>query len=142
MRAEELTAGDKVVPLAFLCVTTGLVAGALICGLVAWRFGNPWWHMVLALLTGGVLGWLIGKVMAKIFLSAPGDNVLVVKAGAGALSKTMLSSLLGAVAAAIVLGPGYAFIIGGVAVIKSVALMSVGIALLVGVFWGLMSALL
>lgn len=142
MRAEQLTAGDKVIPLAYLCVTTGLVAGALICGLVAWRFGNPWWHMVLALLTGGVSGWIIGKLMAAVFLSAPGDNLLVVKAGAGALSKTILSSLLGAVAAAVLLGPGYAFVIGGAAVIKSVALMSVGIALAVGVFWGLMSALL
>ena len=142
MRAEQLNTGDKVIPLAYLCVTTGLVAGALICGLVAWRLGNPWWHIVSALLIGGVFGWLIGKVMAAVFLFAPGDNLLVVKAGAGALSKTLLSSLLGAVTAAMVLGPGYAFLVGGAAVIKSVALISVGIALTVGVFWGLMSALL
>jgi hypothetical protein len=142
MGAELLTTGDKVIPLGFLCSTTGLITGAIVSGLVAWRAGNPWWHIVLAVLMGGVLGWLIGKVMAVVFLSAPGDNVLVVKAGASALPKTILSSLLGAVTTVIVLGLGYAFVIGGAVLIKSVALMSIGIALVVGVFWGLMSALL
>lgn len=142
MAAEQLTTGDKVIPLGFLCVTTGLITGAIVSGLVAWRAGNPWWYILLAVLIGGVLGWLIGKVMAVVFLSAPGDNVLVVKAGASALPKTILSSLLGAVTAAIILGLGIAFVIGGAALIKSVALMSIGIALVVGVFWGLMSALL
>jgi formate/nitrite transporter FocA (FNT family) len=80
--------------------------------------------------------------MAVVFLSAPGNNVLVVKAGASALQKTILSSLLGAVTAAIVLGLGYAFVIVGTALIKSVALMSIGIALVVGVFWGVMTVLL
>ena len=142
MEEKQINTGDKVISLGFLCVTTGLITGAIVSGLVAWTVDNPWVYIVLVVLIGGFLGWLIGKGVAAVFFSAPSDYVLVVKAGSGALPKTILSSLLGAVIAAMVLGLGFAFVIGGITLIKSMALMLIGTALVVGVFWGLMSALL
>lgn len=96
----------------------------------------------MAVVVGGTVGGIIGKAVARIIYSAPGDQVRVVKAGPGTMSKTLLASLLGAIAATALLGFGTAAVLGGLALVKSIALLSVVGAVVVGVLWGILSALL
>lgn len=142
METPQLNAGDTVVSLGSLSTTSAILCGSISAGLLSWELDSPWWGVVVAVVGGGTVGGIIGKAVARIFYSAPGDQVQVVKAGPGGMSKTLLASLLGAIAATALLGFATAALLGGLALVKSIALLSVGGAVVVGVLCGVLSALL
>ncbi len=142
METPKLKSGDTVVPLGSLSTTVAMLCGSINAGLVSWELKSPWWGVVVAVAVGGTIGSLIGKAIARMLYSAPGDQVPVVKAGPAGLPKTLVASLLGAIAATALLGFGAAAVLGGLALVKSIALISAVSAVLVGVLWGVLSALL
>lgn len=97
---------------------------------------------MVAVAVGGIIGGLIGKAIARMLYSASGDQVQVVKAGPAGLPKTLGASLVGAIVATALLGFGAAAVLGGLALVKSIALVSAVSAVLVSVLWGILSALL
>ncbi len=103
---------------------------------------RPWWGVVIGVAVGGIAGNLIGKAIALRLYTAPGDQVQVVKAGPAALPKTLVASLLGAIAATALVGFGPAAGLGGLALVESIAGISAVSAVLVGVLWGVLSAVL
>ncbi len=142
MEPPKLNSGDTVIPLGSLSTTVAMLCGAINAGLVAWALERPWWGVVIAVAVGGTLGNLIGRALARRLYSAPGDQVQVVKAGPGALPKTLGASLLGAIAATVLLGFGPAAGLGGLALVESIAMISAVSAVLAGVLWGILSAVL
>lgn len=99
METPKLKSGDTVVPLGSLSTTVAILCGSINAGIVSWELESPWWGVVVALAIGGTIGSLIGKVIARILYSAPGDQVQVVKTGPASLPKTLVASLLGAIPA-------------------------------------------
>jgi len=142
MEPPQLNSGDTVVSLGSLSTTSAILCGSINAGLLSWALDSPWWGVGVAVVVGGTVGGIIGKAVAQIIYSAPGDQVQVVKAGPGAMSKTLLASLLGAIAATALLGFGTAAVLGGLALVESITLLSVVGAVVVGVVWGILSALL
>ena len=142
METPTLNSGDTVVPLGSLCTTVAMLCGSINAGFVSWELESPWWGVVVAVAVGGAIGSLIGKAIARMLYSAPGDRVRVVKAGSAGLPKSLVASLLGAIAATALLGFGPAAALGGLELVKSIALFSAVSAVLVGVSWGILSALL
>ncbi len=142
METPKMKSGDTVVPLGSLSTTVAMLCGSINAGLVSWELKSPWWGVVVAVAVGGTIGSLIGMAIARMLYSAPGDQVQVVKAGPAGLPKTLVASLLGAIAATALLGFGAAAVLGGLALVKSIALISAVSAVLVGVLWGVLSALL
>ena len=142
METPKLNSGDAVVSLGSLSTTVAMLCGAINAGLVAWGLERPWWGVAVAVAVGGAIGNLIGRAIARRLYLAPGDRVEVVKAGPAALPKTLGASLLGAIAATALVGFGPAAGLGGLALVKSVAMISAISAVLVGVFWGILSAVL
>ncbi len=142
MASPELNSGDTIVSLGSLSTTAAMLCGSINAGLVSWELESPWWGMVVAVAVGGTMGILIGKAVARMLYSAPGDQVLIVKAGPAGLPKTLAASLLGAIAATALLGFGGAAVLGGFPLVESIALISAGSAVVVGVSWGILSALL
>lgn len=142
MDTPTLNSGDTVVPLGTLATTVAILCGAINAGLISWELESPWWGVVVAVAIGGALGSLIGKAITRMLYSAPGDQVQLVKVGPASLPKTLVASLLGAIAATALLGFGVAAILGGLALVKSIALISAVSAVLIGVLWGILSALL
>lgn len=142
METPKLNSGDTVVPLGALSTTAAMLCGSISAGLVSWELESPWWGVVVAVAGGGAIGSLIGKAVARMLYSAPRDQVQVVKAGPAALPKTLVAALLGATAATALLGFGAAAVLGGLALVESIALISAVSAVLVGVLWGVSSAML
>ncbi len=142
METPKLNSGDTVVPLGSLSTTAAMLCGAINAGLVAWALERPWWGVVIGVAVGGIAGNLIGKAIARSLYTAPGDQVQVVKAGPAALPKTLVASLLGAIAATALVGFGPAAGLGGLALVESIAMISAVSAVLVGVLWGILSAVL
>ncbi len=142
METPKLNSGDTVVPLGSLSTTAATLCGAINAGLVAWALERPWWGVVIGVAVGGIAGNLIGKAIALRLYTAPGDQVQVVKAGPAALPKTLVASLLGAIAATALVGFGPAAGLGGLALVESIAGISAVSAVLIGVLWGVLSAVL
>ncbi len=142
METPKLNSGDTVVPLGSLSTTVAMLCGSINAGFVSWELESPWWGVVVAVAVGGTIGSLIGKAIARMLYSAHRDQVQVVKAGPAALPKTLVASLLGAITATALLGFGAAAVLGGLALVKSIALISAVSAVLVGVLWGILSAVL
>ncbi len=141
METPKLKSGDTVVPLGSLSTTVAMLCGSINAGLVSWKLESPWWGIVVAVVAGGAIGHLIGKAIGRMLYSAPEDQFLVVKAGPAALPKTLLASFLAVGAATFVLGICAAAVLGGLALVKAIALISVISAVVLGALCGILSAL-
>lgn len=141
LETPKLNSGDTVVSLGSLSITVAMLCGAINSGLVSWELEKPWWVLVLAVAAGGAMGKLIGRALARMLYSSPPDRVAVVKAGPAALPKTLVASLLGAIAATALLGFAPAAVLGGLVLVMSITLISAASAVVVGILWGILAAL-
>lgn len=142
MEPSQLKPGDTVIPLAGLCITVAIICGAVNSAIVTWNFNPIWWLTIVAFFVGAVLSWVIAKVASSLVYPASPDNVCVVKAGASALPKTIAAAMMGSVVGLLICGLGYAFIIGGSALVTSVGVPLIFISVIIGCLWGVLSALL
>ena len=142
MSTPELKPGDTVVALGVLSTTVALLAGVINGALVFWALLVPWWGVAAGAAAGGALGALIGMAIARLLYAAPDDHVHVIKTGPAALPQTLRTAFLGAITASAILGFGAGAILGGLALVQTIALFSIAGAVLLGLLCGVLSALL
>ena len=142
METPKLKSGDKVIPLGLLSTTAAMLCGAMNAGLVSWELKFPWWGIIVAAAVGGTIGSLIGKAIARMLYSGPGEQVAVVNVVPASIPKTLVASFLGAIAATVLLGFGPAAVLGALALVESIALISVIIMATVVVIMGVLAPLL
>ncbi len=141
MEPSPLKPGDTVIPLAVLCITAAIVCGAINSAVVTWNFIHTWWLTIVSFFVGAILSWGIAKIASSFVYPAPPDDVLVVKAGASALPKTIVAAIIGSVVGLFICGIGYAFLIGGSALVISVGVSLIIVSVIIGFLWGFLSAL-
>ena len=142
MEPSPLKPGDTVIPLAVLCITAAIVCGAINSAVVTWNFNHTWWLTTVSFFVGAILSWGIAKMASSFVYPAPPDDVLVVKAGASALPKTIVAATIGSVIGLFICGIGYAFLIGGSTLVISVGVLLIIVSVTISFLWGIFSALL
>lgn len=141
MEPSQLKPGDTVIPLAGHFITAAIACGAINSAVVTWNFNPAWWLTIVAFLAGAILSWGIAKPVSSFLYPAAPDNVVVVKAGPSALPKTIGAAMMGSVVGLLVCGMGYAFLIGGSALVASVSMSLMFVSVVIGGLWGVLSAL-
>ena len=141
MEPSSLKPGDTVIPLKVLCVTAAIVCGAINSAVVTWNFNHTWWLTIVSFFVGAILSWGIAKMASSFVYPAPPDDVLVVKAGTSALPKTIVAAIIGSVVGLFICGIGYAFLIGGSALVISVGVSLIIVSVIIVFLWGVLSAL-
>jgi hypothetical protein len=106
MKSESLHPGDHVVPLAALSIQCATFASASSLGGVLFRGNASGVWIMSGILIGAVVGFATGWLFGRVFYPAARDNVLVVRVGRSALTKTLPAafapSAIGSLAVAIV----------------------------------------
>jgi hypothetical protein len=131
-----LNPGDKVVDLAGLVRSSAMVTGALTLPLALWILEQDIVWIVSAVAAGGALGFLLGALLGRLFFSAPGGQVWIVKLGPGALPLALKAALNGGVCVGILIGLVAPLILSEVTKVTPL----VGLGTAVGILWGTTSA--
>ena len=107
-----LQPGERVVELAAVSVSTGVVAGALEGAWAGWLVGGSWMNAVAGFFAGAAVGYAMGWLVARHFYR-PGDgNTMVVRVGRGSLPATLRAGLFGGILGAMAAGV-LAFLVPG-----------------------------
>src|SRR5437867_3484077 len=94
--------GDRVVDLAASLRFAALIAGATACAVSLWIIKQDIRWALGALVPGGIGGFCIGVILARLVFHARSGQVIVVKLGPLALGKTLKANLIGASASALI----------------------------------------
>jgi hypothetical protein len=142
MKHEGLEPGATVIPLAGLVSTTAMIAGAVVAAFVAWNRDWPWHYVLFAGSLGAAISRVVAHVGGKVlFPSDTKEHVLVVKAGKAALPRTLGAAFAGATIGSVFSGLLFAYFLGGASLVVGELAVIVIMPLLVGLLWGLLSAL-
>lgn len=143
MEPDQLSSGDKVIPLASLVVTAAVVAGGINSAVVAWTFGARYSFILGYVIVGAIVCGVSAKFTANIVFPANVEgHVFVVQAGPSALPLTLKAAFAGSILALLLSGLGFALLIGGQTLVNSTWLI-VGLAsVAVAMVWGVLAALL
>jgi hypothetical protein len=104
MPPQGLNPGDRVVELAALVVSAAVGTGAVAGALVVWLIKKSWLASGGAFVTGAVLGFAAGKLVALLLYRTADGNTTVVKVGSASLSATIPAGLAGGIATAVAVG--------------------------------------
>ena len=142
MEPPQLKSGETVIPLAGLVVLVAMISGLINSAVVAWKTNQVWWLGLLIFTPFLIVCFFTSKKIGLLIFPAPSeDQVRVVKAGRSALPYTLTAALAGSITGAIVLGLIFPYFLGGVSLLSSVWLWVIIFSSIVGVLWGLLSAL-
>jgi hypothetical protein len=89
-----LNPGDRVVELASLAISAAVATGAVASAWILWLIKKSWVISAGALIAGGVIGFLVGQLVGRVFYRT-GGNTTVVKVGSAALPSTIPAGLAG-----------------------------------------------
>jgi hypothetical protein len=131
-----LNPGDKVVDLAGLTRSCAMVTGALTLPLALWILERNVIWIASAVAAGGVLGFLLGSLLGRVFFPTREGHVFVVKLGPGALPLALKAALNGGICTGILIGLSAPLVLS--AITKVTPLVGLGTA--VGLLWGATSA--
>ena len=140
MNPEGLSPGDKVVALASMCRVCGVVIGLVVGPLAAWSAAQNILISIASALGGAAGGILAGWLIGLFLFPTSAKRVVVVKAGPGALPSTLKGCITVALLTGLLISLS-AYIAWGTA-FGQVAFPVLGVALIIGVCWGCMAALL
>ena len=137
---DNLTSGDKVIVLAGAARTAAVVAGAFTTAIVAWAVKHSVLVSAISFFGGGIVGFLVGRLVGGMMFPSQNENVMVAKCGLGALPLLLQGNILSGLATAVAvcglmtvfLQVDFAKIIGP----------STGLSVLLGVLMALGAALL
>lgn len=141
-KAEMLDAGERVVELGALCVTTALLSGALSGALSAALLAEGWLVATVSGVGGAAVGFAAGKVTARALFRTGGGYTAVVRAGAASLGSTLRSALAGSLAAACLVTVLAALLFSAVGHPLLLAGVALGVGIGLGVVFACSSALL
>lgn len=103
MAANPLQPGERVVELAGLAQSAAIFAGAVVGAITTWFSKRAWTASLAAFVVGGVAGFAVGFVVARIFYRNSGGMTTVVRVGSAALPSAFGASLTGAIFSALVI---------------------------------------
>jgi len=137
MTTEGLNPGDRVVDLAALAVSAGVITGAVAGAWLVWLIKKSWLISAGAFVAGAVIGFAVGQLMGRI-LYRSGENTTVVKVGSASLSATIPAGIAGGVVTAFSITLIAMLIFGA----RSQTLSLLGVAIACGIVLGVLFACL
>jgi hypothetical protein len=132
MEPSALAQGDRVVDLAASLRTAGAVAGAVAAAIALWTVTGSLNWSAGALVAGGVGGFALGLLAARLIYRTPRGQVRVVKLGPGALARTLGANLVGAGIAGPLGAIAPALLVDGCGHLTSLVGLGLAVALVVG----------
>lgn len=127
--------GDKVVDLAGLVRSSAMVTGAITLPLALWMLEQDVVWIVAAIVAGGIVSFLLGTLLGRLFFPAREGHVFVVKLGPGALPLALKAGLNGGVCTGILVGLLSPLVLSEVTKVT----LLVGLGTAVGILWGMLS---
>ena len=97
-----LQPGGRVVELAGLAQSAAIFAGAVAGAVITWFAKRAWTASLAAFVVGGVAGFAVGFVVARIFYRSTGGMTTIVRVGSSALPSAIGAGLAGAILSALV----------------------------------------
>jgi len=137
---EPLAPGDPIVALASLSTNAAAFSGAGSTLAVFYKADSAWPLLVGGGTAGFVIGAIIGMLAGKALFPASADNVVVVRAGVGALSKCLKATLAPCLLASTLLALSVALVVG-VPAAGSLLVVSTIVAISTGVTFAASAAL-
>ena len=132
----EYKPGDKVVNLAVLARTTGLIIGAITAAYTTWMAKNSVPLSGIALVMGATVGFFVGLLTGRILFPASKGYVITIKAGVSSLRSSLLSTMTSAIIISAIL------ILVVAIIFKSNIFIAMSSGISIGVVIGILLALL
>ncbi|SRR6266851_1926024 len=131
-----LQPGDRVIAIAALAQTAGLLGGSFGAAWTSWGAKRTTGTVIMSLLGGAVLGFVVGILTGLALHPTPAGYSFVVKHGVASLSETLPAATLASCVAAIVSSVGISVLL------KNAATSSLGACAILGVSVGAVLACL
>jgi hypothetical protein len=140
MEPQGLKSGNVVIDLRALGRTSGAVAGAIASVATIWIISYSVLYVMIAIVGGGILGYLIGMQISRWLFFVPKGSVVVVKKGKHAIPTTLRASLPPALASTLICSIAIGMLAHSVN-IGGLVLLAVFIGIVAGVILAILSSL-
>ena len=141
MPPQGLNPGDRVVELAALATSAAVGTGAVASAWILWLIKKSWFLSAGALIAGGVVGFLVGRLVGRVLYHS-GGNTVVVKVGSASLLSTIRAGLAGGVVTAFAVGLLALLVFSAKSQASSVFGVAIGCGVIVGLLFACLGALL